>query len=68
MERKREREREREAAHDFLLGETKSLHTLNITRYHVQVQPIDQDFQQRFNDIYLQLGGMGERVLGSVLL
>jgi len=36
--------------------------------YAIQVEPIDEYFQEKFNDTYMQLGGMGERVLGSVQL
>ena len=28
--------------------------------------PIDNQFRQHFNDAYIELGGMGERVLGWV--
>ena len=29
-----------------------------------KVVPLDEEFRERFNDAYIHLGGLGERVLG----
>ena len=42
---------------------------LSVTPFAVTMQevPVCEDFRKQFNSIYLELGGMGERVLGFVI-